>query len=129
MPQIFLVLGATNGFLAVALGAFGAHGLRDQIEPTLMSAFQTGVQYHGLHALGLLCVGLLALHHSSVWLTRSGWLIVGGILLFSGSLYLMALTGNRTLGVITPFGGIALLTGWLALAVAMWQLPSCQQSS
>ncbi len=124
MSRTCLFLGAVNGFLAVALGAFGAHGLRGHIEPTLMSAFQTGVQYHGLHALGLLCVGLLALHHPSAWLTRSGWLLSGGVLVFSGSLYLMALTGSRALGVITPFGGIALLAGWLALAWAIWQIPS-----
>ena len=121
--RVFLLLGAVNAFLAVALGAFGAHGLRGQIDPSLLSAFETGVQYHGLHALGLLCIGLLTRSHTSSWLAASGWLLTSGILLFSGSLYLMALTGTRALGIITPVGGIALLAGWLALARAVWRLP------
>ncbi len=122
MARRFLLFGAANGFLAVLLGAFGAHDLRSRISSDLYAAFQTGVDYQALHALLLLSIGLLALHHPSRWLNRSGWLVSGGILLFCGSLYLLALTGNRALGMITPAGGILLLLGWLALATATWRL-------
>lgn len=124
MARIFLLFGAINGFLAVALGAFGAHALRERIAADLYTAFQTGVHYHGLHALALLCVGLLALHHPSPWLMRCGWLLLLGILLFSVSLYLLAITGMRVFGIITPFGGIALLLGWLSLVIAIWRQES-----
>ncbi len=116
MARTFLVLGALNGFLAVALGAFGAHGLQHRIAPELLDVFQTGVQYHGLHVPALLATALLMLQHQSKPLIWGGVLFLLGIALFSGSLYLLAITGFRQLGVITPFGGLALLLGWLALA-------------
>jgi len=122
MARAFLTIGAINGFLAVALGAFAAHALRPRLAPNLYTVFQTGVEYHSIHALALLTVGILALHHPSKALKWSGWMTSTGILLFCGSLYLLALSGSRALGVVTPFGGIALLLGWLSLAVAAWQL-------
>ena len=123
MARLLLFLGALNGLLALALGAFGAHALRDRIAAELLTVFQTAVQYHQMHALGLLAVGLLALRHPSAWLTGSGLLMIGGTLLFSGSLYLLALTGVRGLGMVTPFGGGALLLAWVALSIAALRLP------
>ena len=119
MPRIVLLLGAANGFLCVALGAFDAHALKPRIEPALYTVFQTGVDYQALHAVALLAVGLLALHQHSRWLLWSGALFTLGILLFCGSLYLLALTGQRSLGAITPIGGAAFLFGWLALMRAV----------
>ena len=123
MARWFVFLGAINGLLAVALGAFGAHALRSRTTADLLTVFQTGVQYHQIHALGLLAVGLLALHRSSPWLNASGWLMFSGILLFSGSLYLLVLTGVRGLGAVTPFGGSALLLAWLALCIGALRHP------
>jgi uncharacterized membrane protein YgdD (TMEM256/DUF423 family) len=108
--------------LAVALGAFGAHGLRASVEPRLLEVYNTGVHYHMSHALGLLAVGLcrrLAGGRGPA-LAWAGGLFLAGILLFSGSLYAMALTGVRALGMVTPFGGVAFILGWLALALAVW---------
>ncbi|MES9856521.1 MAG: DUF423 domain-containing protein [Sedimenticola sp.] len=123
MTRFFLLIGAVNGFLTVAFGAFGAHILRGNIEPRLYEAFQTGVEYQGVHALALLLIALLTEKIASPWVSRSGWLILSGITLFSGSLYLMALTGIETIGIITPIGGISFLLGWLALAIAALKLP------
>ena len=122
MPRLFLLLGAVNGFLTVALGAFAAHALKPRLEPALYTVFQTGVDYQGLHSGALLAVGLLALHCRSRWLDWSGILFTLGTLLFSGSLYLLATLGARELGLITPFGGIALLLGWSLLIVALLRL-------
>lgn len=122
MPRIFLLTGAMNGFLAVALGAFGAHALRARIDSALYTVFQTGVEYHSIHALALLALGILALHHPSRVLNWSGWLMSAGMLLFCGSLYALALSGHGSLGIVTPFGGIALLLGWLCLTVAICRL-------
>lgn len=119
MSRIFVLLGSINAFVAVAFGAFGAHGLRDRLDPHLLAVWQTGVTYHLAHALGLVLIGVLAQRHAeSVYIRWAGWLLVAGIILFSGSLYLLALTGIRTFGVITPIGGVALLGGWAALAAA-----------
>ncbi|MCB1867225.1 MAG: DUF423 domain-containing protein [Gammaproteobacteria bacterium] len=122
MSRMFLLIGALNGFFAIALGAFGAHALRARIDATLYTVFQTGVEYHSIHALALLALGILALHHPSRPLIWGGWLMSAGILLFCGSLYLMSLSGIRSLGIITPIGGFAFLLGWLSLAVAIWRL-------
>ncbi len=122
MSKIFLMLGAVNAFLAVALGAFGAHGLKSRLSPDLLEVYQTGVSYHMYHALGLLAVGLLAHWLSeTVLLNWAGWMMVAGILLFSGSLYVLSITGIRWLGAITPLGGIAFLAGWALLAAAAWK--------
>lgn len=112
----FLLLGAINGFLAVALGAFAAHGLKGILSTGLLDVFQTGVEYQALHALALLVVGLLAQGGHVPALRLAGWAFATGILLFSGSLYLLALTDARWLGAVTPFGGTAFLIGWAALA-------------
>ena len=124
MAKVYLMVGAVYGFLAVALGAFGAHALRGRLDERLYQAFQTGIHYHALHALALLAVGLLALHRPSSLLGWSGGLFAVGVLLFSGSLYLLAITGLRTLGMVTPFGGLCLMAGWLCLALAAARLPT-----
>ena len=108
--------------LAVILGAFGAHGLKKILPPDLLTVFATGVQYHFYHALGLIAVGLIAIHlPASFQLRLSGWLMVAGILLFSGSLYLLAITGVRWLGAITPLGGVCFIVAWLLLVVAVYK--------
>lgn len=118
--RIFLVAGALSGLLTVAFGAFAAHGLKHQISAEMLLIFNKGVQYQGLHALALLAIGIMATRRSSSALAVAGWSILLGILLFSGSLYLLALTGNTRLGIITPFGGISFLIGWLSLVIAGW---------
>ena len=119
MARIFVFLGALNGLLAVALGAYASHGLRHRLSDRMLDGFQIGVDYQGLHALALLATGLLMLHiPGSRWGRVSGWLFLLGICLFSGSLYALALFGGSGLGVITPIGGMTLLAGWLALAIA-----------
>lgn len=112
----FVFLGAINGFLAVAFGAFAAHALRDLISTGLLEAFHTGVEYQGMHALALVAVGLLGRDARDRALNLAGWAFATGILLFSGSLYILALTDIRWLGAVTPFGGTAFLLGWGALA-------------
>ncbi|HBN13570.1 MAG: hypothetical protein CMQ46_10305 [Gammaproteobacteria bacterium] len=120
MPAVFVAIAAINGFLAVALGAFAAHGLRARLPEDLLAVFQTGVQYHMYHALALFGVGLLCMQYGESTLLRaSGWAFVIGIVIFSGSLYILSLSGIRWLGAITPIGGVAFLTGWLLLAAAM----------
>ncbi|HSV16838.1 MAG TPA: DUF423 domain-containing protein [Casimicrobiaceae bacterium] len=114
-----LTLAALLMFVAVAAGAFGAHALRNRLTPEMSAVWQTAVQYHAWHALGLAVVGLLTIHvPERAGLAPAGWLFVVGIALFSGSLYAMALTGARALGAITPVGGVAFLAGWLSLAWA-----------
>jgi uncharacterized membrane protein YgdD (TMEM256/DUF423 family) len=124
MDRLFITLGALSGFLAVAAGAFGAHALRDRLTTAMLDVFQTGVTYQMYHALALVGVGILLARFStdgSAWLTAAGWLFVGGSVLFSGSLYALALSGTTWLGAITPLGGIAFLVGWLALAIGIWR--------
>ena len=116
-----LTIAALAGFLGVALGAFGAHGLKAIVPPDLMTVYQTGVQYHLVHAVVLLGLGVWQLHGNSVWLQRSAVLFVAGLLLFSGSLYLLAITGIRPLGMITPLGGTAWLVAWWCLLMAARQ--------
>ncbi len=112
----FLAIGAVNGFLAVAFGAFAAHGLKGILSEGLLAVFQTGVDYQAMHAAALLVVGILGGRAPHPRLTLAGWAFATGILLFSGSLYLLALTDARWLGAVTPFGGTAFLVGWGALA-------------
>jgi len=116
--KLFLAAGAAAALLAVTLGAFGAHALKNRIPPEMLAVWRTGVEYHVLHALGLLAVGLVAQHLPNSGLLRwSGWLMLAGIVLFSGSLYLLALSGPGWLGAVTPVGGLAFLAAW-ALFVA-----------
>ena len=117
----FLVFGAIAGFLTVALGAFGAHALKQLLSPDMLAIFNKGVQYQGLHALALLATGLLFRESPLPALRWAGRFFILGILLFCGSLYLLAITQTRMLGVITPFGGLSFLAGWLFLAVGCWK--------
>lgn len=120
--KIFVLLGSLNALLGVALGAFGAHGLKSRVAPEMLVVWQTGVQYHLVHALGLLLIGILCHLMPEPSLVRSaGWMIMAGIVLFSGSLYVMTLSGIRALGMITPLGGVAFLIGWLLIVVAAWK--------
>ena len=122
MDRVFIVVGALSGFLAVALGAFGAHALRARLTSDMLDVFQTGVTYQMYHALALVGVGILLGRFSidgSTWLTWSGWLFVAGTLLFSGSLYVLSLSGITWMGAITPLGGVSFLAAWLLLAVGI----------
>ncbi len=122
MDRLFLVLGSLLAGLAVALGAFGAHALRDRLGADLLNTFEIAVRYQMYHALALLAVGLvLARFSSSNLVPISGWLFLAGIVLFSGSLYLLCFTGVRWLGAITPLGGVAFILGWLLLAMGVWR--------
>lgn len=120
--KIFVVIGSLSAFLGVALGAFGAHGLKTKVTPEMLTVWQTGVQYHLVHAVGLLLIGILCqLMPEASLIRNAGWLILAGTCLFSGSLYVMVLSDIRALGMITPLGGIAFLVGWFMVAVAAWQ--------
>ena len=120
MARTFLLLGALSGFSSVAAGAFGAHALRQRLDEKLLAVFETGARYQMFHALALLVIGALAARGESRALAVAGWAMVAGTVLFSGSLYALALSGVRGLGAITPLGGVAFLVGWLALAWAVW---------
>ena len=109
-----VALGALSGFLAVALGAFGAHALRERLAPDLLAAFETGARYHLVHALAIVVVGFAEARLPAVRL--SGFLFLFGTLLFSGSLYALAITGVRGWGAVTPLGGLLFLVGWAWLA-------------
>jgi uncharacterized membrane protein YgdD (TMEM256/DUF423 family) len=116
MERVFLGLGAISAALAVALGAFAAHGLRSRVTPEALEAFETGARYHMYHALGLVAVAWAAARWPGGSANLAGWLFVAGTVLFAGSLYLLAVTGVRAFGAITPVGGLAFILGWLALA-------------
>jgi uncharacterized membrane protein YgdD (TMEM256/DUF423 family) len=121
-PRIALTIAAVLMFAGVAAGAFGAHALKARLAPDELAIWQTAVQYHVSHALGLLVAGLLLVQRpESAPLGVASWLFVAGIALFSGSLYALALSGARGIGAITPIGGIAFLGGWAALAWAAWK--------
>ena len=117
MSRVFLLLGIVLAGLAVAAGAFGAHGLEGRVTPRRLAVFETAVRYQMYHALALLFVGLLATPSGVAWqLSWAGGLFVAGIALFSGSLYLLVLTDTGWLGAVTPLGGVAFLAGWGLLA-------------
>lgn len=117
--SIFLAIGALLGAIGVALGAFGAHALQKRLTPQKLTTFETGVRYHFYHALALVVVGLLNTAQPDLALVGvAGWLFIVGVLLFSGSLYGLALGGPRWLGPVTPLGGLAFLAGWLVLMFA-----------
>jgi uncharacterized membrane protein YgdD (TMEM256/DUF423 family) len=118
MERLFVTLGALSAGLAVALGAFAAHGLRGRLSADLLATFEVGARYQMYHALGLLAAGWATSRWPGGAVTAAGWLFLAGTLVFSGSLYLLSLTGQKWLGAITPIGGAALLAGWLALAWA-----------
>jgi uncharacterized membrane protein YgdD (TMEM256/DUF423 family) len=120
MDRTFFALGAGLALLAVAIGAFGAHGLRGRGTPELLDVFETGARYHMYHALALLAVAWACSRWPAAAPAAAGWLFVAGIAVFSGSLYLMVLTGQRWLGAVTPIGGLAFLLGWALLAWRVW---------
>lgn len=121
MSPRWIALGAVSAALAVAAGAFGAHGLRVRVGPDLLAVWETAARYHLVHALALLAVGQVAHVWRGPWPRAAGWLFVLGTVLFSGSLYALVLSGVRGLGVITPVGGVAFIGGWLCLAWAAWR--------
>ncbi len=119
--KIFILLGSVNAFLGVSLGAFGAHALKGRVTVEMLAVWQTAVLYHLVHALGLILVGILIhLMPQASLLRVSGWLLCAGVLLFSGSLYLLVLSGIKQFGMVTPIGGVAFLVGWLLVAWAAW---------
>ena len=122
MARTFAIWGAILAFLAVGLGAFGAHGLRDRLSPESLTIYQTGVQYQVIHALGLLALSALA--ERTRYVALIGWLFIFGVVIFSGSLYLLAITGERWLGAITPIGGLCFLSGWATLIYGFYVAPN-----
>ena len=122
MSRIFLLLGALNAFLCVVLGAMGAHALKLQLTPDMLASFQTGVQYHFYHAIGLLLVGLTMDRLPQARALKFSGILMGvGIVLFSGTLYVINLTGWRELGIIAPLGGMSYVSAWLLFAYAVWK--------
>jgi uncharacterized membrane protein YgdD (TMEM256/DUF423 family) len=120
MERVFAGLGALSALMAVALGAFAAHGLKARVSPELLTVFETGARYQMYHALGLLAVAWACARWPGTAPIVAGWLFVGGTIVFSGSLYLLSVSAPRWLGAITPVGGLAFIGGWLALAWAVW---------
>ena len=118
MDRTFLLIGTLAGFLAVTLGAFGAHALRERMSSEMLAVFETGVRYQMYHALALLLVSAMMPRMGGWLVVSGGWLFTAGIVLFSGSLYVLALTGVTVFGAITPIGGLAFLAGWACLAIA-----------
>jgi uncharacterized membrane protein YgdD (TMEM256/DUF423 family) len=116
--RLFLMLGSSGAFLAVAFGAFGSHSLKAILEPSMLAVFETGVRYQMYHALALLFVGWACRQFPQASFHIAGWLFAAGILLFSGSLYVLTLSGVRWLGAITPLGGACFLGGW---GIVAWQ--------
>jgi uncharacterized membrane protein YgdD (TMEM256/DUF423 family) len=127
MPQIakiFLILGGLNAALVVLFGAFGAHALKARLSVEMLAAYQTGVHYHLFHALGLLAAGLLATQlPGSVYLKWSGWMMLVGIILFSGSLYILSISGLRWWGMVTPIGGMSFIAAWILFVLAVMKYP------
>ncbi len=118
MDRIFLALGALSAAISVAAGAFGAHALKARLPPDLLAIFETGARYEMYHAIGLALAAWAASRSGGAAASWAGWLFVVGTVLFSGSLYALALSGIRALGAVTPFGGVAFIAGWIALALA-----------
>lgn len=122
MFKLFVILGALNAFVSIALGAFGAHGLKDKLSAHYMDIYHTGVQYHMMHAIGLILVGILSeklAQTQSGLMGWAGWLMFAGIIFFSGSLYILSITKVNVLGAITPIGGVLFLISWILVVVAV----------
>jgi len=118
LQRTFVALGALFAGLAVALGAFGAHALRASLAPRDLEIFETGVRYQMYHALALILVGVLSAYRPQSSLLAAGWLFSAGIVIFSGSLYLLVITNTRWLGAVTPLGGVAFILAWISMAWA-----------
>jgi len=123
MERLFFAAGAASGFVSVAAGAFGAHALRTRLAPDLLAVFETAVKYQLAHALALLACGLAMGRAAGLAAVLAGFFFLLGTVLFSGSLYALALSGVRALGVLTPLGGLAFLAGWVALFFAAFAMP------
>lgn len=121
MDRLFTAIGAVSAFVSVSAGAFGAHALKARLPPDLLAVFETGARYQMIHALALLAVAWAITRWPQRATAASGWCFIGGTVIFSGSLYLLALTGARGFGAITPVGGVLFLVGWLLLAYAAWR--------
>ena len=121
MDRFFFAAGSISAFLAVALGAFAAHGLKGKLEPEMFAVFEVGARYHMYHALALLAVAWASSRWPGTAVTAAGWLFIAGTIVFSGTLYLLSVTGLRWLGMITPIGGLAFLVGWLLLLWGVWR--------
>lgn len=118
MDRLFFIIGSTSALVAVAAGAFGAHALRARLPPDLLAVFETGARYQMYHAFALLASAWAVTRWPGPWPVRAGWLFLIGTIVFSGSLYALALSGVRWLGAVTPLGGAAFLAGWLCLLLA-----------
>jgi len=121
--KTFVVLGAVNAFLAVAAGAFGAHGLKQRLDADALAIYEVGARYHMYHALGLFAVAWLVSREAPL-ATAAGWCMFGGIVVFSGSLYLLSVTGTKWLGAITPIGGLGFLAAWALVAYGVLKSPA-----
>ncbi|MCG6185978.1 DUF423 domain-containing protein [Maribellus maritimus] len=121
MSKTILMSASLLMALAVGIGAFGAHGLKSHLSDEMLQTYKTGVEYHFYHALGLLLVGVLSISMPSVYLKWSAILLAAGIVLFSGSLYVLAVSGIKVLGAITPLGGLSFIAGWILLFVGVWK--------
>ncbi len=121
MERLFFLVGSISALIAVVLGAFGAHGLKGRLTTEMLNAFEVGVRYQMYHALALLAVAWALSRWPRAEVTVAGWLFVGGTIVFSGSLYLLSLTGVRWIGAVTPIGGVAFLLGWLSLVWGVWR--------
>lgn len=124
MARLFLVLGSLSALTAVALGAFGAHGLKARLSADMLEVFETAVRYHMYHAFALIAVAWIMTHWPQSQVHLAGWLFIAGTVVFSGSLYLLSVTGVRWWGAVTPFGGVMFLIGWLWLAWSVWRAAS-----
>lgn len=122
----FILLGAISGFLSVSFGAFGAHAIKQWMSADLMSIYQTAVSYQMYHSLGLILIALVYQHHQNKLIKVAGWLMLAGIIIFSGSLYTLSLSDTRWLGAITPIGGILLLLSWLLLGLGISKTDSAK---
>ena len=123
MTKLFFMTGTLGGFFSVALGAFAAHGLKAQLTVQLLATFKTAVEYQFFHSLALILIALvLTIKPKTQYLNIAGWSMIIGMVLFSGSLYALVITGVKSLGMITPLGGVAFLIGWLAFSLGIWKL-------
>jgi uncharacterized membrane protein YgdD (TMEM256/DUF423 family) len=121
MERTWFTIGSLLAFLGVAAGAFGAHTLKGHLSADALTTYETAARYHLIHAVGLLAVGFAATRWGGGLTTLAGWLLLAGVVIFSGSLYLLAVTGMRWLGAVAPIGGVGMLAGWLCLALAAWK--------